>query len=102
MQFLADLPPHLPEFLTSEQLGQLLGVCRRTIMNYARRGILPQPLKPSRRLFLFKTALVRKALALRPSPAPDLPGANGTPAQEAAAERADTKGWPSSVNGSGL
>jgi len=99
MQFLADLPPHLPEFLTAEQLGQVLGVCRRTVMNYARRGILPQPFKPSRRLYLFRTQLVRKALTLRPSPAPDLPEANGAPAQEAGAERADTKSWFKSVNG---
>jgi hypothetical protein len=99
MQLFVQLPDHLPDLLTSNQLAQLLGVGRRTVTEYARRGILPPPLKPSPRLYLFRTALVRKALALRSSPAPDLPEGNGEPAKEAGAERAQTKSWERSVNG---
>lgn len=63
--FNSDLIPDeedTPKLVTSAQLAVWLKVSTKTISNWVRSGILPQPIRLSPRRTLFRTEEVRAAL----------------------------------------
>jgi hypothetical protein len=53
----------LPPYVTVRQLARALQCCPQTVRNWCKRGVLPRPLRLSRRKQLWDTAAVRAALA---------------------------------------
>jgi len=87
MHFTPKLPKNLPDYLTTQELSQLLGVCGGTIRNWLKKGILPHPVRMTTKMHVFNTERVRKALA---DHFPELLGAGqGGAAAAAAAPRED-------------
>lgn len=63
MMLFSDLPPVLPDFLTTGQLAALLGVSSSTVRNWVEAGIIPAPARLTKKVHLFNTRLVRQALS---------------------------------------
>ena len=58
-----DIPPNYPEYMTTLQLAQLVGVTKTTIRNWVKKGLLPPPIVLSSKSQIFPTTQVRRALA---------------------------------------
>jgi predicted DNA-binding transcriptional regulator AlpA len=66
------MAPAVLEVLTTDQVAQLFGVDRLTILDWARRGKFPKPFRPGHKSLYWDVDVIRDALAGRwPGPTGD-------------------------------
>ena len=57
----------LPQLIRSDDLAAIFGVCRSTIWKWARAGKLPQPIRISDRVVVWRRDEVEQWIADRPA-----------------------------------